>query len=82
MREALLAPGLPRLEPQAGEPVAADELVAAAGGRDEHEAAAPAGRAGAGRRRERGWLAGSAAEVMGSMIGPDGRSCDGPLSKV
>ena len=61
---------LARLEPQPGEPVAADELVAAAGGRDEHEAP----RRGAGGLRSalrgRGWLAGSAAEVMASMIGP------------
>src|SRR5215208_78416 len=39
VREALRARRLARLEAQACEPVAADELVAAAGGRDEHEAA-------------------------------------------
>ena len=42
VREALLARGVALLEPQQGEPVAADELVTAAGGRDEHEA--PCGR--------------------------------------
>src|SRR5829696_6016333 len=45
MVEALLAGELARLEAQAREPVAADELVAATGGRDEHEAA----RRGCGR---------------------------------
>src|SRR5215210_3061690 len=45
VREARVARGLAGLEPQPGEPVAADELVAAAGGRDEHEAA----RRGCGR---------------------------------
>lgn len=39
MRETLVSPHLARLEPQAGEPVAADQLVTAAGGRDEHEPA-------------------------------------------
>ena len=38
VREAVLAARVPLLEPQPGEPVAADELVAAAAGRDEHEA--------------------------------------------
>src|SRR5215210_5813410 len=39
MGEALVAGGLARLEAQAREPVAADELVAPARGRHEHEAA-------------------------------------------
>src|SRR5215218_4952549 len=43
MREALLAPRVPCLELEAGEPVAADELVPAALGRDEVQA--PCGRA-------------------------------------
>ena len=78
MLEALVAADVARLEAQAREPVAADELVAPAGGRDEHEPAATGGSPVVWLGRS--WLAGSAVEVMASMIGPRGRSFDGPLS--
>ena len=55
MLEALLAADVARLEAQAREPVAADELVAAAGGRDEHEPAGHGRVAGRVDWDEAGW---------------------------
>src|SRR5215208_6436256 len=78
VREALLTRHVLGLEPEAGEPVAADELVAAALGRDEHEA--PGGRS---VRRRAGTRLGGGKRggVHTRMIGAGRPPFDGPLSK-